>query len=344
MTESLAQELVTRLKGAGRVLLVVHRRPDADSLGSAAATAALLDTYQIPYSFYCSTPLPAEASYFGIDERNTAAGLRLEGAQGLVLCTFDAGDLVHAGIADFITPPAPPRTSDALRGRSPTEVSDLKGGKGALPFLINIDHHATNTRFGHLNIVETGCASTTEVVYRLFHLLRVPIAARTAGHLLAGLLHDTDHFFNPATSGPALQMASRLMEYGVTLQAMRQLLFERWSMGSLRMIGEVLARLKLNDRYGIAVTYVTDEDAARHQVSLEEVEGIANVLNVLGEVKAMCVLKSSEGRICGSFRTTRDEINVGRLAELLGGGGHRKAAGFTIKGTLSRTPQGIKIR
>ena len=333
MQESLAQEILRKLQAASRVALVLHRRPDADSLGSAAAFAALLSAQAIPYSFYCVTALPSEAHYFGIDQGNCLNAEGLIKANPDVVCTFDAGDLIHAGL----TPSPYPHPTCGL------PLPEGEGGVRGQPFIINIDHHATNTRFGMLNVVEVKCASTTEVVYRLLHLLHAPISARVAGYLLAGLLHDTDHFLNPATSGPALEMAGQLMGHGVSLSELRQLLFERWSMGALRLIGEVLSRLKHNRRYGMAITYVTEEDVARHGVSFDEVEGIANMLNALGEVRAMCLLKASNGHIRGSFRTTREDVNVGGLAELFGGGGHRKASGFTIRGALQIEEGRVKV-
>ncbi|MBI2552502.1 bifunctional oligoribonuclease/PAP phosphatase NrnA [Candidatus Uhrbacteria bacterium] len=332
MQEFLAQEIVAKLKSARKVLLVMHRRPDPDSIGSAAAMGEFLELHGIAHAYYCVTAVPAEARRFGIEPTKVFNPDTLKEAilDFDVIMTFDAGDLKHAGLEEIITPPL---SSPRLLGRM--------GGVGS--FIINFDHHATNARFGNFNLVEVGCASTTELLYRFFEALNFPISARIATCLLAGLLVDTDHFFNPATTGSALQVAAAMMSRGVTLTELRQFLFERRGIRSLKLIGEVLARLYRPPRYDIAVAYLTEEDIERHGVDAEDLDGIANLLNAIGDAQAMLFLKSGGGFIRGSLRTTRKEVNVGRLAELLGGGGHRKAAGFTLAGALRAEGNCVRV-
>ena len=139
-------------------------------------------------------------------------------------------------------------------------------------------------------------------------------------------------------------MAGELLRRGIALTSLRALLFERRGIGALQLIGQVLGRLRNNTRYGIAVTYIKGDDLEKYNASEEDLDGIANILNVVGDVKVMCVVKEDAGVIKGSFRTTREDIDVGRLAEFFGGGGHRKASGFRIKGTLVSTQNEIQVR
>jgi len=308
---------------------VFHRNPDPDSLGAGTVFAALLDHYKISYRYYCPTKLPDLAAFFGLDSRTVLRSISEQSLQCDLICVFDAGDEKMAGLEDlFVT-------------RSPS-VGDLVT-KTAVPFIVNFDHHATNTHFGDLNVVDVSCASTTELIYRLFCALRFPITPKVAAYLLAGLLNDTDQFLNPATTASALAMAGELLGRGVSLQSLRALLFERRGIGILPLIGEVLGRLRKNARYGIAYTYITEEDIRRYGAGQEEFDGIANILNVVGDAQAMCIIKEEGGLLKGSFRTTREEINVGRLAELLGGGGHRKASGFRIRGSLQIEGDRVRI-
>ncbi len=133
------------------------------------------------------------------------------------------------------------------------------------------------------------------------------------------------------------------MSKGVTLTELRQFLFERRGLQSLKLIGEVLTRLYRHPRYNLAVTYLTEEDVERHGVDSGDLEGIANLLNSIGDAKVMLFLKSGNGVIRGSFRTTSEDVNVGKLAEIFGGGGHRKAAGFTIPGALRIEGDRVRI-
>ncbi len=315
MNESLAQEILAKLKNARSVGLAMHRAPDADSMGSAASCAAFLGTHGIPYRFYCATGLPHDGQFFGIEKANFVGPGEVARAGFDLICAFDAGDIGYVGLADI----------------------------GRKPYIINFDHHATNTRFGDLNVVDTRCASTTELMYEFFKAIRYPLSARVAAYLVSGLLNDTDQFSNPATSGSSLAMAGELLTRGITLSAIRAVLFERRGMRTLKLIGEVLSRLRLNTDLGIAVTYIDENDFERYEIQDEDLEGIANVLNAVGEAKATLLLMSRDGMVKGSFRTTRDDIDVGRIAASFGGGGHRKAAGFRIKGALQIEGNRVRI-
>ncbi len=342
MMESLAQEILAKLQLARNVGIVFHRHPDADSLGAGAAFAALLDFYQVPYRYFCPTGLPETAPIFGIDPRETSNTKEIE-EEGLdMVCTFDAADSKMAGL-EFLEKGANNESISNLR-ISNSEIRKF-GFPSQLvpPFIVNFDHHATNTNFGNLNVVDVGCASTTELVYHLLSALRFPISSRVAVFLLAGILHDTDYFLNPATSASSLSIAGELLRRGISLSSLRAIFFERRGIGSLQLIGEVLGRLRKNERYGIAITYIRDEDIKRYGASQEDLDGIANILNVVGDAKVMCVIKEEAGIIKGSFRTTREDINVGRLAEFFGGGGHRKASGFRIHGALQIEGNSVRV-
>ena len=305
MLESFAQEILAKLRAAQKIVLALHCNPDADSLGSAAALAEFLKAQGLAFQYYCATALPSQAALFGIAPDKILTPAELSVFASAVICVFDAGDLAHAGL-------------HALK---------------SWPFIINFDHHATNTRFGAINAVDTTCASTTEVVYGFLNALRAMVSPRLARYLLAGLLTDTDHFMNPATSASALIMAARLLSQGVGLNALRQILFEQRGIADLQLIGEALARLQ-NTRYGLAFTYLTEEDALRHGVKLEQAADLANILNVVNDARAMMVIKHEAGVVKVSMRTTRSDVDLSRLAEALGGGGHPKAAGFRFRGTL----------
>lgn len=317
METILAHKIAEKLTSARRVLLVMHRRPDPDSMGSAAAMAEFLRARGVPFQYFCATPLPAESAFFGIEARTV-----LVGAQGLslsnfdVVCAFDAGDLEHAGL-------------EMLQG-----VTRGYQRLQSVPFIVNIDHHATNANFGDLNAVDSSAAATTEIVYDFFQKVGFPVSARAATYLLAGLLTDTDYFLNPATTASALKLAGELIERGVSLAQLRSLLFERRGLYALKLMGEALCRLKKHPRLSVAFTYVTDEDLQKYGLDFEELEGLSNLLNSIGDVKVMLLLKSGDGTIRGSLRTTREGVDVGRLAAALGGGGHAKAAGFGLYGTL----------
>ncbi len=103
-----------------------------------------------------------------------------------------------------------------------------------------------------------------------------------------------------------------------------------------------MKRLKLHEHTDIAYTYVTMEDLVRAEVNEEEADGIANFLNFLEEGKAAMILKGrADGTVKGSFRTTRSDVDVSAWAKLFGGGGHIKAAGFSVEGPMEKAIEHI---
>ena len=105
-----------------------------------------------------------------------------------------------------------------------------------------------------------------------------------------------------------------------------------------------MERLIYNEKVGSATTYITEEDFTRHKLDEGGLSGLSNFLSSLNDARFTLVLiEAPGGYIKGSLRTTRDDVNVGALAQKLGGGGHKKAAGFVIKGKLSYNDNEVKI-
>lgn len=107
--------------------------------------------------------------------------------------------------------------------------------------------------------------------------------------------------------------------------------------------GIALSRLKINPEYNIGFTILENQDVPE-EISEEELDGMAGFLSNLNGVNAIMLLREMpDGKIKGSLRAVKPKINVARLATSLGGGGHTKAAGFTVDGKLKKTESGWKI-
>lgn len=225
----------------------------------------------------------------------------------------DSGDPVYAGAASYI---------DKLKKK---------------PYIINIDHHATNIQYGDLNLVIPDASSTTEVLYHFFTHHRVAIDGRMATSLLTGLITDTGNFSNRGTSRYALIAGSELIKRGARLRQILESVLKNKTVNTLKFWGVILSRLATHETHNIAYTYYTLDDVRTFGVSEEESEGIANLLNFLNEGKAAMVAKEREdGTVKVSLRTTKDDVDVSAIARTFGGGGHVKAAGFTVDGPVEK--------
>ncbi len=318
----LFEQIYQAVLEAQNIVTVSHRKPDGDTLGGSLGFYNYLLTIgkkikpptdprrsSIGVTPFCTdkpgTMYNFMPGYFEItDNADTLKNADL-------ICVFDAGDLRFANIADLI---------DSLNPR---------------PKIINFDHHAVNERFGNTNLVIEDACSTTDVVWRYLKYVKFSMTREVAICLLTGIISDTSHFYNPATSPQAFAISSELIRAGANINVVARALLQNKSMDALRVWGIALQRLRLNQETGVATTILEHEDIGDDELTQESVEGLSNFLGGILRVKATMVLKSTkDGYVKGSLRTTRDDIDISKLAKHFGGGGHKKAAGFIIRGEI----------
>ena len=302
-------ELLSKLKTARQVLLVSDARPDGDSIGATTATYQWLrrDFPAIELAFFCLEKIPP--SLLCLDEVLAATNdpTVFERPWDLIIM-HDAGDLKHGGADEAIQKTPPGYT------------------------LVNIDHHSTNQRYGHINIVQTDACSTTEVLYRCFTQNNISINAGIATSLLGGLLTDTQSFGNTGTTIGGMRAAAHLIKLGGRYHDIYKSVSHQ-SVESFHLYGVALSRLKMFPAQNVSLTYflAEDYDSARDE---EATSGLSNFLNTIcGETDVMITLKEmNDGTIRVSCRSINRDIS--QICKHFGGGGHKKAAGFMVNGTL----------
>ena len=310
MPERIAKQIHNKIKNSEHVLLVPHKDPDGDALGSVTALMHILKKMSKKHSVFCATDADSQLNFLPYVEELTTDEAVWKNPFDLVIIV-DSGDLERAGMEKFV-----------------------KNKKDSTT-VINIDHHNDNTHFGDLNLVIPSASSTTHILYDLFKANNVEIDSQTATCLLTGLITDTGNFTNAATTVESLDIASDLVRKGGDIKMIKRLVFQDKSIDTLKLWGAALSRLSKHDAHEIVYTYLTQDDLKEYGVNESEAKGIANFMNVLNEGKAALILKErDQGKIKGSFRTTQDDIDVSKIARKLGGGGHKKAAGFSIDGNM----------
>jgi len=312
----LPHQLDARLRQARHVALVGHTQPDADCLGALTAFAAYAEGYGTPVELYCATPVPPHLRFLPGASRVQQT---LRGNYDVVV-VLDCGDLRHAQL-------------DAQHAalRKGTTVA-------------NIDHHHTNTRFGQLNLVQPEAASTTEILCYYFRQLGVGFTPSLATSLLVGILGDTGGFQHTNTTPAVLRVAADLVSAGASLPYVHELAFHDKTLATLQCWGRVLSRITVNQRLGVATAVVTRADLAGQPDEPAAASGLANFLNTIGGVRAVLVLvEQADGTVRGSLRSKDPLLDVAKFATLMGGGGHRMAAGFTVQGRLAQTSEGWRV-
>ena len=294
---------------AQTVVTVSHRRPDADTVGAALALTAALRAAGKACRCFCVDQVPKALQFLPGSGAFSSEPAAFAGADLVVV--LDSGDLRFTGAEAIIA------------GLSPR------------PPVLNIDHHALNERFGDVNVVIPTAASATEIMLRLLKIMRFAVTPDIATCLLVGVVVDTMMFFNPATTASSLQVAAELQRLGGDMKTVNSLVSKNRSVSSLVLWGKALERLKWDEERSHVSTAVMEHELSAHPPSDDPTEGLSNFLNNNLSARTVLVLKElSDGLVKGSLRTACEDVDVGELASRYGGGGHRKAAGFTIKGRI----------
>jgi len=298
--------LFQAVRKSDRVLLVAHKKPDGDALGASSAFLNWCLREGKDATMFCADLPSPTFRYLNQIHRYTDDPAVFERPYDLVI-VFDSGDLKYAGVDELI-----PKLPEGY-------------------LLVDIDHHRTNKGYGDLNIVEY-ISSTSEIVYRFFSENDITIDEGMATSLLTGLCSDTSNFSNPLTSDTALHAASELVKHGGRFNDILRYVWHNKSFDSLKLWGTLLSRLHYDKTYDVASTYLRNEDLKN--MPDEMAEGMVNFLSgVVREADTILLLKDQgDGWVKGSFRGS--ERDVSSVAKLMGGGGHKGAAGFTIQGQL----------
>lgn len=205
-----------------------------------------------------------------------------------------------------------------------------------LPYSICIDHHYTNTNFAMYNFVDGTASSACEMVYRLLDSF-VDLDKDIASALYAGMVSDTGGFRHAATSQDTLDVASKLMSLGIPFTELYTELVHLRSFTEVKLLARILGScIRIKDGQ-VVYACVTNETMTNFEdapdASPQDMEGVVEtLLNIRNARVSLLVYDRGGGEVKVSLRSR--DVNVGAIAQHLGGGGHQLAAGATIKGSV----------
>ena len=301
---------VNLIERSRKITLLTHKDADGDALGSILSFALALS-----HKNYQSYPF--------LSDKVSSNFLFLPGVKMLDKKFNPASDLlIFLDCADF------------KRGDFPGEIKKLIDRIPSILF----DHHPVGdlSHYVQYKIQNSESSATAELIYNFLPELGVEIDKDIATNLLVGILTDTNSFQNSNTSQKTFEAASRLISSGARIENVSENIFYQKSYGALKLWGRAMRRIFYNKKYRILTSIIYEQDLKECGVDKDEASGIANFLNlnVSGEADTVLFLLALSDKIKGSLRTNKDNIDVSRLAKILGGGGHQKAAGFEITGEL----------
>ena len=295
---------IDAIHAADDVALACHLGPDGDALGSLLAlTLGLRSLGKKTVSSWGSDPfaVPALYSYLpGLDLLTEPTSFPLSPA---LLVTFDTGSLDRLGSLE-------------PHARSARTV-------------LVVDHHASNTRYGDINLVDPDAAASAVLVEELLLRLGVQVDADIAACLYTGLSTDTGSFRFAATTPEVHALAGRLLATGIRHDEISRAIWDTNRFAYLKLLGTLLDRTALVAAEGLVWTWVSHDDLLASDVLIEEIEGVIDIIRTAREAEVSVICKqATDGRWLVSMRS-KGAVDLGEIAVSLGGGGHKFAAGYT---------------
>ncbi|MGL5830871.1 MAG: DHH family phosphoesterase [Candidatus Altimarinota bacterium] len=204
--------------------------------------------------------------------------------------------------------------------------------------VINIDHHASNERFGRINHVDIMSSSTTEMIQSILEELEEKhskelIDAEVATLLMAGIITDTGSFQHSNTTPRSFSNAAKLIRRGARQQEIIQHVYKTKHLSTLRLWGRVLSNIKVEKPYRFLWSVITKKDFMETASKADETGNIIDeLMSNAPDTDIVLLLKEKEGNVLsGSVRVLNDQVDASEIAAHFGGGGHTKAAGFKVK-------------
>ena len=302
-----AERVAELVRGGETFLVCCHRRPDADALGSALGLRVLLLRLGKDVNLYVPDDLPPNLLFLNHGEVEQSLPPNKRWDVTFVMDTA-ANALLPKGLPD-----------ESVRGP-----------------LVVIDHHANHDDVGDIVLRETEACATGEMVMDLAEMFGLrPLPAEAATPIYAALVADTGGFRYSTTKPKVLRMGAELLEQGADPWEVAYELFEKWQPERLALLGAILDTLEVDCEGRLALMTVTREMLAKTGADDDMVEGMVDYGRKLKGVEIAALVWEFPADSGGGLDTkisfrSRGEADVGMIAQQLGGGGHKGAAGTQL--------------
>jgi phosphoesterase RecJ-like protein len=313
----------TRLKIIDRILEVIgeshtiavcsHMRPDGDCIGSSLGLALALLERGKEVTVWNQDPVPSKLRFLDPDQ--------LIQTPRKIHRPFDCVIAVDSASIERL-------------GTAQEHIANRK-------VLINIDHHASNTRFGDINWIASREPSSGELIYRLITEAGWKLTPRIADCLFTAISTDTGSFQYPSTLPATYYAAGDLVKKGADLATVCDEVYQSYPLSRVKLLQRVYNKFKLIDDNEIAYFWLKKEDFDKTGATASDTEGLIDHVRAIEPVVVACVFEELEPELTRiSLRSKDKNVNVSDVAGLFGGGGHQAAAGARIVGK----PLGIQRR
>ncbi len=305
------------IQNGERFLLVAHKRPDPDTVGANLALLWYLESLGKKATIICFDPFPESLrSLFEKGEFYHPDQIQWGDFDAII-----AADSVDRGfhlLADRVTP---------------NQVVAL------------IDHHPDIEMSGDVVMIDAKYSSSSEIIYLFLNHIQAKITRPIATALLTGILFDTGNFQHSSVSPQVMDIASHLMKLGAPLSKISNTLFTNKQISAMKLWGKAFEKARFVPETGLLVTAVTQYDINECEATPDDIYQVASILSTVPEAKFALVLSERDKEtVRGSLRASEHYgVDVSSIAHQFGGGGHKLASGFEVKGKIVENELGWSI-
>ena len=307
--EATLADAAEAVAAARRVLLTTHISPDGDGIGSGLGLAQALTAMGKEAALAIADPVPGYLGFLP-GQQHVRAG-ETNGEEWDVLISLDCGDWDRLG--------------------------DAPGDRARFGTVINLDHHRSNERFGDLNVVTPEASATGLMAFQLLQALQAPVGPEAALCLYTAIATDTGFFRYSNTDVATFEAATELVRAGASPYAVHHALHENNPPARLRMMGEALRLLEFSGDGRIGLIALDPEAYERADASPDDAEGLVELPRSVASVEVAVLLRPTpEHTAYKASLRSKKQVDVSRVAERFGGGGHARAAGCRLEAPLEQ--------
>ncbi|MBI3312670.1 MAG: bifunctional oligoribonuclease/PAP phosphatase NrnA [Candidatus Omnitrophica bacterium] len=310
-TNAALKDFCSALKKHKSFFLSCHVTPEGDAIGSILAMQSLLKRLGKKTFVVCDDAFPERLHCLSDKDWHSMKELKRPYPQFEAMVIADCPTLERIGA-----------TKELL---------------GPQTVIFNVDHHISNNRFGHHNYIRPEAAASGEVVMDIFKYFKMPLTKEEATNLYVALSTDTGSFKYSNTTVHSHRMAAELIATGIDVEKINEKLYATYSLNKINLYSRLLSRVKTTAGGQVAWAALRREDLKNSGATYEDTEGFIDFLRYIKEVKIAFFMSELENghSIKVSFRS-KANYDVNKIATYFKGGGHRKASGCTIPGTLEK--------
>ena len=296
------REIVAVLKKEKVFLIAAHINPDGDAIGSALALSSALESMGKEVYVYNRDRVP-EFYKFMPGYKKCKSGLKNVLSKKPVLILLDCNSPERAALEHY---------------------SFRKS--------VVIDHHETEADFGDIRWVVPAAAATGFMVFCLIKAMGVALTSDIATNLYTAIAVDTGTFRYSNTSAEVLRASAELIESGAKPALVSECLYERWTSNRFALLVRTLNNLEI--KKDVAMMHITKEMFQKTDTTPEDTENFSNFPRTIRSVKISALFRETDDGFWKASLRSKGDVDVAKIAELYGGGGHKNAAGFKIRGSL----------